>query len=546
MKTLPPDATLHVALFAFAKEIAITPGHDVGAITIKPDGTSQVVQRASTPIIPLEPALLSKRLFFLVKTPLEEGVYRLRCNMYYQQTLVQSRLIRVLVSSRPAPEPEDVPVLTSTVDYTLSKTLNLNYLVRLGAQKVSFMMNENGDGTHTFRVFGEHNKKYDATVDARTLTTRIQKIRSQLREASWGNPRPWHDGDSYRYTGPLKVTQLTADLVKLAREGYRLYDIIVTNMFVRQPDIDAFRNNMVAPAPLEFAISNVKNPANYLIPAAIIYDYPFDTNLEDDKYSVCNVFRDAVTHEKPLSETRCFRGECPSRGQRTIVCPSGFWGFRHSIGLPVGSASDIDALMTYPEQLKFNVAVYPKFDLWTKHKQALQTLSPNLAWHEVSTRTATLNMLKTTSPHIIYFYCHGGKTSDMSYIEVGTDPGSTLGGITPDNLGEEGLWWNRPQPLIFINGCETTALEPATVLNFVTRFVNRHNACGVIGTEIEIFEELACAFAELFFHQFLQPNRTIGDAIRAARLALLQLGNPLGLVYDPFVNANLQFIQASS
>ena len=35
-----------------------------------------------------------------------------------------------------------------------------------------------------------------------------------------------------------------------------------------------------------------------------------------------------------LAQHRCFLGDCPSYADDTVVCPGGFWGFRHGIGLP--------------------------------------------------------------------------------------------------------------------------------------------------------------------------------------------------------------------
>ena len=62
---------------------------------------------------------------------------------------------------------------------------------------------------------------------------------------------------------------------------------------------------------------------------------------------------------------------------------------------------------------------------------------------------------------------------------------------------------------------------------------------GVVGTEITIFEPLATAFAEECLAHFLNEV-PIGDAIRQARLKLLQDGNPLGLVYIPFVVSSVR------
>jgi hypothetical protein len=47
-------------------------------------------------------------------------------------------------------------------------------------------------------------------------------------------------------------------------------------------------------------------------------------------------------------------------------------------------------------------------------------------------------------------------------------------------------------------------------------------------------DPLATRFAEEFFQRFVCLKRTLGEAVRGARLALLSSGNPLGLIYVRF------------
>ncbi len=158
--------------------------------------------------------------------------------------------------------------------------------------------------------------------------------------------------------------------------------------------------------------------------------------------------------------------------------------------------------------------------------------------YRFETRDETLRLLKTTTPHLVYFYCHGGlNKNDIPYIQVG---GPEERGITRDNLRAYEIEWDDPRPLVIINGCHTTALEPEKAIEFVSAFIEC-SASGVIGTEITIFEPLACAFAEECLRHFLQ-GVPIGEAVRRARLALLQTGNPLGLVYVPYVLPSLRLV----
>lgn len=143
-------------------------------------------------------------------------------------------------------------------------------------------------------------------------------------------------------------------------------------------------------------------------------------------------------------------------------------------------------------------------------------------------------MLRREGSHLVYFYCHGGLTTDETpYIKVGAQ--GQEGRISHVNL--EDCLWTQPRPLVFINGCHTAALDPEHAFDLLTRFVYM-NAAGVIGTEITIFESLAVTFAEECLGHFL-TGKPIGDAVRLARLKLLQDGNPLGLVYNPYAVASL-------
>jgi hypothetical protein len=149
-------------------------------------------------------------------------------------------------------------------------------------------------------------------------------------------------------------------------------------------------------------------------------------------------------------------------------------------------------------------------------------------------------------PHIIYFYCHGGVKSLSSnpYLQVGPKD-SLADEIDPNNWGGQGIEWTGPNPLVFINGCHTTSLNPEVTLDFVSSFVKDSGAAGVIGTEITIFEPLAVRFAEECFKRFIgaEPHKEkmpIGKAVRGARLELLRRGNPLGLVYIPYAVASLR------
>ena len=66
------------------------------------------------------------------------------------------------------------------------------------------------------------------------------------------------------------------------------------------------------------------------------------------------------------------------------------------------------------------------------------------------------------------------------------------------------------------------AVEPKYALNLVDAFVGGASASGVIGTEITVFESLATQFADEFFTRFVDLYEPIREAVRRARLQVLQ------------------------
>jgi len=543
-KYIPRDALLKVALFDFDEGLRITRGADVGEIQLQPDGTATVVRQPVEPQgVSTDSRLFKKRLFFPVRTGDRPNESRLRCNIYYEQVLVQSRLVRVRVMRRPKSIKR---ALSTIVDYTLSRTLNPAHVADMEPHRLSLMLNDNGNGTHGFRFFGGKGFKNDASFDGQELQDFINLARGVLRQAAWGDKDPWKEGKAYLYAGshnpqqPRDLGRLKTDLVRFAIWGYRFYDTIISKLTDTVEQSDELAELMRTPGMIQIAL---KQSARYVFPAAMIYDYPLETNAAPGGHTLCPSFLQALNSSVLLGDSECFEGNCPSKDADTVVCPSGFWGYRHSLGMPLSlkNAPDAPSELTWEgkPQITIGVSTDQAFVWRPAHEKALQALQPQLGWNYANTRADVLKLLKASTSHLVYFYCHGGMSGTVPFIQVGP---ATERGITRDNLRREKIRWKSPRPLVFINGCHTAALEPDVAMEFISAFVEVAGACGVIGTEITIFELLARAFAEECLGRFLKGER-IGDAIRGARLKLLKDGNPLGLVYIPYVIASLHMIQ---
>jgi hypothetical protein len=422
------------------------------------------------------------------------------------------------------------------VDYTLSATLDVHRLAVATPHRLSILLNDDGAGTHGFRFVGENDFVADAHIDGATLVGLIDYARGALRRVAWGSTAPWRsaDQDPYCYARKPPAAQCAADLVLLARHGYRLWGEALAHFGVRGPRRNQLRTLMRAPGLVQLAL---KQSASHVFPVALVYDHPLDTSLEH--LTLCQTAALALDAGADLEAVPCFAGSCPSYGDTTVVCPSGFWGFRHELGVPLhlGERGEVATEISRGAStlMAIGVSMDPTFTARAAHVAALGTLGPQLEIALAEERRACLDALYRRAPHLAYFFCHGGITAGGTpYLEVGARHSEP---ITADNLLE--MWWDEPRPLVVLNGCHTTAASPEQIFSLVTGFVVHANAAGVIGTEITIFEPMAVAFGEELLRRFLGGD-PIGRAVRLARLALLRQGNPLGLAYIPFALATLR------
>jgi hypothetical protein len=285
-----------------------------------------------------------------------------------------------------------------------------------------------------------------------------------------------------------------------------------------------------APGGIELSI---REDARLLLPISTVYDHPLDSKLQ--QHDICDAFIEALERGEHLENTRCFRSECVHIDSGSVICPSGFWGFRHRISVPVSQPSagaawpNIES-STDPEII-VGLSRDPRFIDLRKHARTIRTLAPTCDWKVEDNRDGLMKAFRMISPHLVYLFCHAGLEGNEPYVHVGGDDDA---GITGDQLYYERINWSRTRPLVFINGCETGAATPEVALALVNQFMRNTYACGAIGTEITAFEPLAISFAEAFFPSFFAGS-SIAEAVRLARLALLEAGNPLGLIYVPFV-----------
>jgi hypothetical protein len=97
------------------------------------------------------------------------------------------------------------------------------------------------------------------------------------------------------------------------------------------------------------------------------------------------------------------------------------------------------------------------------------------------------------------------------------------------------------RPLVFLNMCESAQVLPSLSDGFVPFFIRR-GARGVIGTECSMTTLFADDFARAFLSRLFQ-GEAVGDTLLSLRRHYLDQGNPLGLAYTLYGDADLRLAQ---
>ena len=142
-----------------------------------------------------------------------------------------------------------------------------------------------------------------------------------------GRGQPLSAGESDRFD--VKFEKLKADLIMLARHGYDAWDLIIDKLGREsQQDLQKLmrQRGIIEIAP--------RTNSNVIPPVAALYDLDLDTQAEVSDLSLCPEAEKALLDGSDLAVTRCFTDGCAHASDLT-VCPSGFWGLRHDIAVPL-------------------------------------------------------------------------------------------------------------------------------------------------------------------------------------------------------------------
>jgi hypothetical protein len=497
----------------------------------------------------LPPAGPSQMIQFRLRTPVQPGNAQLRVVIYFKGNALQSLLvtagISIVVLKRHAVGNK------AEVEYCLCGTMNR--VEMYPERTLNILTNESADGTHTFSVSGtdinEHFTFTEGQMNNALKSARLTLLKACFKLDSSERPTDYLYNDS---TNAGARDKFVADLKELAAAGSDLYVGFVTQ---RNP---AFRKRLrtALKKSASIQITAVKS-AKYVFPWALVYDKTLELN---GRTQVCDLFlRQLKNVEKifpdksnldqiwaSMDSQYCLTVGCPHDDDPEVICPSGFWGFRHLIEQPPSitdtdekgvPARDTELLLEIKDKPVMVMGISLNLQYPDAHHKQIKSLERYNVALKRDKKTIFDEMSNTPPPNVVYFYCHGGKDErKKAFLGVGDRQR-----ITPNDLVTYEIDWTESHPLVFINGCHTAELTPDDLLTFVNTFI-WCQASGVIGTEISIPESLAREFALEFFRALGDREASsVGKAIRRVRLLLLSKYNPLGLAYTPYCHGSLQF-----
>lgn len=494
-----------------------------------------------------------RHLYVAVRSPAASEEATLRIGFYYRNNLLQSQLFTARVGGE---ADGDAAGYEATIDYTLTRALT--DVEAFAPRALNVFTNQNADGSHrVIAVSGDHVRH--APVTDETVRRFLKLARQQLhdvhrRKKTFGG---WQDNfdtltgaDGRDVTNAKKREDFVADLRTLARIGSLLYRTIFPGI----EEDSQLRRLLRDRSTIQTGFAGGEGRP-LLVPWALLYDIDIDPYLpedEVDRWRICDVVNEWELGE-PLADPGVTR--CPyddgSDHNKDVICPFGFWGFKHVLEyLPSWGRKPPEEITVSEGKPEMVVGFSGDFSLAPEHIEALgEGLDVEL--RADSSKKTILALMEDPDLAFVYFFCHGrlqelpGHEGESwlstPYLAVGPEGHEER--ITDRDLRSWKLslppeHWQETAPLVFINGCHTAELTPDDLISFVYRFIDA-SANGVIGTEVVVSQHLASEIALTFFGYFLQEGTPIAEAMRRARLDFLRKGNVMGLAYTAYCDADL-------
>ncbi|HUB42814.1 MAG TPA: CHAT domain-containing protein [Streptosporangiaceae bacterium] len=231
----------------------------------------------------------------------------------------------------------------------------------------------------------------------------------------------------------------------------------------------------------------------------------------------------------------------------------GFLGMRHVVEhLPLAnsgmavSSTEISRDPALRISLNLNQAIDAelKSHVVANQRRYWRDVARSQMWVRVESRLTADEFLTAmsngqTPDQVMYLYCHASTKASASSIgdsSLRFSDGRSLT-LTELRRRDSDLVQLAGNPLVFLNACESAQMSPTFYNGFAPYFFEK-GCRGVIGTECKAPSYFAADWARNFFKLFFD-GLPVGLIIhRLRRQYLDKSGNPLGLLYGVYCNAD--------
>ncbi|HUS29397.1 MAG TPA: hypothetical protein VMZ53_12850 [Kofleriaceae bacterium] len=474
--------------------------------------------------------------------PLECGIHQVRACVYYKGNMLQSLAMQVGVECASVP---------AHVDYTGIETFR--GIMQLPQVAYSLWINDTED-KHWIGVYATQDALGDLdTYDLKTPATKtVDKAVAPARKALALLEGDDGNNSSYLFSPSLPtsdaLTQKQHELfVELAKEGYRMFTALMQPSETPDNDyIPKLKKRLSTPDQI-LSIARLDDESS--VPWALMYDQRIDP--ADPGLQLCTRFqRERADGTKLVhSPADCrAQADCPLASKATLrktVCPFGFWGFRHQVELRLrnqsGGTNAVDRTRISASPKPRAASAMFEFAESKEHLKALASIIDT--GEALRDRDKILDALREGNRSLYYFFCHADQ-DNVLHLRIADgqliEPASIAARSEAEDDGWELATWDAQRPLVFLNACESLALDAQVISPFLDKFLGL-GASGLVGTEVKVFTELAAGLATELLTRMVKHRESLGAALLHVRREMLGNGNPMGLAYSVYGSAALHF-----